>query len=144
MSETAGEHVATRLRDPELVESLEAAEEDHGSKSEAMRHALRETYGDDASDTDSDDELAALDLSPTAKQGYETMRETAGVGHMFEVDAAKSLIARDTQIPSESVKAAVFGPLRRAGLLGVSQRPKSVFVTVRPVTAAVDGDDRDA
>jgi len=139
MSQTGDEHVATRLRDPELVEDLEAAAEEHGSKSEAMRNAIRVAYGGGSDDGDEAlTGLSGTDLSPAAKKGYRVLRESAGVDEMVEVDAAKSLIAKQTQIPADSVRSMVFAPLKRADLIGVQPHIRASFVVVLPVTAAVD------
>ena len=140
MSQTEPEHVGTRLRDPELVEALEGATEEHGSKSEAMRNAIRVAYGE--AEDDGDDEaitgLSGTDLSPAAKKGYRVLRESAGVDEMVEVEAAKSLIANQTQIPADSVRSMVFAPLKRADLIGVQPHIRASFVVVLPLTAAVD------
>ena len=141
MSQTSGEHVGTRVSDTELIDALDDAAEASGSKSAVVREALRGHLldGDDAADDATD--LSAVDLTPTVEAGYRVLREVAGVGEMLEVGAAKSLIAKEAQIPSESVRSAVFAPLKRAGLISVQPHVRSVFVTVRPVTAAeMEGD----
>ena len=137
MSQTGPEHVGTRVSDEELLAALDDAAEAEGSKSAVVRDALR-THLLEGGASEADD-LAAVDLSPTAKRGYEALREAAGVGEMVEVEAAKSMLAKETQIPADSVRAMVFAPLKRAGLLGVQSHIRAAFVEVRPVTAAEMG-----
>ena len=78
-----------------------------------------------------------------AGRAYRKLREEAGDGGLLEVDAAKSIVASECNIKKSAVRTAVFEPLRRRNLIGVSQRVNAVFITVRrPSAATVGGDER--
>jgi hypothetical protein len=76
-----------------------------------------------------------------AGRAYRKLREEAGDGGLLEVDAAKSIVASGCNIKKSAVRTAVFEPLRRRNLLGVSQRVSAVFVTIRRPSAATAGSD---
>ncbi|QKY16421.1 hypothetical protein [Halorubrum sp. CBA1229] len=141
-TEPSGTRVAARVRDDDLLDALDDAVEEHGSKSEAMRHALRTAFIGDESDSDRDsDEVmsaALAGLPPTAQSGYKTLREATGDDQMVEVGAAKAMVASETNVPSDSVRSMVLSPLKKAGLIAVTPHIRAVFVTVHPPTAALD------
>jgi len=140
--------VAARVRDDDLLDALDEAVAEHGSKSEAMRHAIRTTFidGDEAADRDSDEVMAAAlaGLPPTAQSGYKTLREATGDDQMVEVDAAKAMVASETNVPSESVRSMVLSPLKKAGLIAVTPHIRAVFVTVHPPEAGLSDEVNDA
>ena len=140
-TETSGTRLTARVTDDELLDAVDDAAEEHGSKSEAMRHAIRTTFIDDESDADRDsDEVmsaALAGLPPTAQSGYKTLREATGDDQMVEVGAAKAMVASETNVPSDSVRSMVLSPLKKAGLIAVTPHIRAVFVTVHPPEAAL-------
>ena len=124
-----GSHVGARVTDEKLIDSLDMAADDLGSRSEAVRHAIRETFG---SDGDGDGEAGDLgDVPDEARAGYRVLCEHFGTDRMIEVGAAKSVIAERERIPRTSIRSVVFEPLRRSGHLTVTTKVRSAFVTVR-------------
>lgn len=140
-TETSGTRVTARVSDDDLLDALDDAAEEHGSKSEAMRHAIRTAFidGEGAAGRDSDEVMAAAlaGLPPTARSGYRKLREATGDDQMVEVGAAKSMVASQTNVPSDSVRSMVFSPLQQAGLIGVTPHIKAAFITVHPPEAAL-------
>ncbi|TKX70932.1 hypothetical protein [Halorubrum sp. GN11GM_10-3_MGM] len=112
-ADSAGERVAARVSDDDLLDALDDAAEDHGSKSEAIRAALRETYGD--RDAVGDDVIdAVLPDDPMVKRGYRILvEEAAPFTSRIDVEAAESRIADRTNLPSNVVRRRVINPLAR-------------------------------
>lgn len=143
-TETSGMRVAARVRDDDLIDAIDDAAGEYGSKSDAVRIALRKTFLADETDVDRDsDEVmsaALAGLSPTAQSGYKALREATGDDQMVEVGAAKAMVASQTNVPSDSVRSMVLSPLKKAGLIAVTPHIRAVFVTVHPPVAALDNE----
>jgi len=123
------ERVTARISDREVLEALDKAIDRHGNKSEAVRYALRETFVDG-----SDTEDAEIDVPKKAIHGYQVMRDHCDSSDMLiEVNTAKSLVASETNTPLDGIKSTVFEPLRKEGLLDVTQRVSSAFLVVRAI-----------
>ena len=141
-TETSGTRLTARVSDGDVLDALDDAAEEHGSKSAAIRHALRTAFIEDESDADrdSDEVMAAAlaGLSPTAQSGYKALRKATGDDQMVEVGAAKAMVASETNVPSESVRSMVLSPLKKAGLIAVTPHIRAVFVTVHPPAAGLD------
>jgi len=124
MSNRDEERVAKApIRDDELLATLEAAEDEHGSLADALRAMIRE-YGDDGDRATNDD---------VPQKALEAYRELVGmVGREAEVDesSALSLIAQRLRIDTTAVKGSVIQPLREAGY--VSVRISTIVVHQRP------------
>ena len=130
-----GSHVGARVSDADLIDSLDMAADEMGSRSEAVRHAIRETYGSDG-DGDGDGVDGDLgELPDEARAGYRALRDHFGTDRMIEVGAAKSVIAERERIPKTSIRSVVFEPLRRSGHLTVTTKVTAAFVTVRGESA---------
>jgi hypothetical protein len=142
MSEEARERVArARLNEekhPELLDALEAAEED-GTMAEVVREALRAHLLGDSGSEDTDG------LSATARKGLRTLRNHVG-GQCGEVEVgvAKSTVAAATNIKKEFIRSAVFTPLRREGYIQVSSRVTGSFIIILQPGASDDTDEGDA
>ena len=111
----------TRVTGEKLERELASAIETHGSKSEAVRYALRQTYL-------SKEDRVDVDLPPKALAGYEALVAHADTNMLVELETAKSVVANEINLKKESVKTTVFTPLKAKGLLAVSQRVSSSFI----------------
>jgi hypothetical protein len=137
------DQVTFRIDDEVLAEALDEAEDEHGSRSEALREAIRHTY------LDNPEMLGDLDSSPlpkAAREGYAALREHADVGVRLGIDAAESIIAQRVQLRKETVRSTVIHKLHAAGWIAVEQGVRQVAVVIRPRTAADGGrnaDDQD-
>jgi len=137
------DHITLRVDDPELAEAIEAAEAEHGSRSEALREAVRRAYLEDTATTDSDD---GATLPKAAREGYAALREHANTGERMAIDTAESIIAQRVQLRKETVRSSVIRKLHGAGWLAVEQGIHRVSVVIQPRTASDGGyswDDRD-
>jgi len=120
-------HVTARVSDPELVAALQAASDETGSKSEAIRLALREAYlGDD----ESDDGVNDTGLPVKAREAHGKLVELAGVGGRLELDTAEALLANHLNIAKEAVRRTVIHELKKANAIAVHQGIHSVSVVV--------------
>jgi hypothetical protein len=118
-----------RVDDPDLLEAIDAAEEEWGSKSEALRVAVRASLVErEAGDGD--------DLPDVARKGLRKLRQLAGGSGVVQVDTAQSVLANDLKITKEMVKPEVFRPLRRAGHIGVKSRIHDSVIQVYPEVEA--------
>ncbi|OYR59839.1 hypothetical protein DJ83_11135 [Halorubrum ezzemoulense] len=120
-----------RLDDPVLAEAFEEAADEYGSKSIAVRVALKKTYvaGEDM-ESAVDEAEPAHDLTHRQVEAWGELREWAGVGEWIELEAAESLLANKLNIPAESVRKTLIKPLKKEGAVGVSQRNRSVDLIV--------------
>jgi hypothetical protein len=111
---------------PELLEALESASE--GSTiSDVVRESLR-THLLDETDVE-----VPEDLPEAARAGLAALREQLnGSSGALEVDVARTKVAAATNIPKESVRSAVFGPLREARKIGVSRNHWQPLIVVHP------------
>ena len=115
-------HVTARVSDPELVAALQAASDETGSKSEAIRLALREAYLGDAGDD--------TGMPVKAREAHGKLVELAGVGGRLELDTAESLLANHLNIAKEAVRRTVIHELKKANAIAVHQGIHSVSVVV--------------
>lgn len=121
--------VQARIKDPELLEAVEAAEERHGTTTAALEAALREAYLEDEDDTEG--------LSTLAVRGYRELRKHGdGERSRIGVGVAESVVANACNIKKEDVRASVFEPLRRHGKIGLFRGVRSVDIIVDPKSRA--------
>ncbi|SMO81526.1 ribbon-helix-helix domain-containing protein [Halorubrum cibi] len=128
-----GVHVTSRIRDPELVDALEAASEEMGSRSEAIRAAVRETYVGDSDETNEGTD----EIPVKARDAHRELVEWAGIGGRLELDTAESVLANQLNIQKEAVRKTVIYPLKREDALRVHQG----IHTVTLVIGRLDGDE---
>ena len=119
-------HVTARVSDPELVAALQAASDETGSKSEAIRLALREAYLGDVDD----DGVNDTGLPVKAREAHGKLVELAGVGGRLELDTAEALLANHLNIAKEAVRRTVIHELKKANAIAVHQGIHSVSVVV--------------
>jgi hypothetical protein len=119
-------HVTARVSDPELVAALQAASDETGSKSEAIRLALREAYLGDVDDDGVDD----TGLPVKAREAHGKLVELTGVGGRLELDTAEALLANYLNIAKEAVRRTVIHELKKANAIAVHQGIHSVSVVV--------------
>ena len=119
-------HVTARVSDPELVAALQAASDETGSKSEAIRLALREAYLGDVDD----DGVENTGLPVKAREAHGKLVELAGVGGRLELDTAEALLANHLNIAKEAVRRTVIHELKKANAIAVHQGIHSVSVVV--------------
>ena len=125
-------HVTARVSDPELVAALQAASDETGSKSEAIRLALREAYLGDVDDGGDD-----TGMPVKAREAHGKLVELAGVGGRLELDTAEALLANYLNIAKEAVRRTVIHELKKANAIAVHQGIHSVSVVV----GRLDGED---
>lgn len=107
-----GKRVSARVSDDELLDALDEAADEHGSRSEAIRAALRETYAD----RDGNEANVARHLpdDPIVRRGYDVLCDEASpFQSRIDVDTAMSRVANRLNIPKGSVKRRVIRPLER-------------------------------
>lgn len=117
-----------RIDDPELGEAVAEAEEEHGSKSDAVRSALRDSLlGSEGFDVGV---VAGRKVPQKAVEGHRKLVEYTGVGGRIDLDTAESILANHLNIQKESVRSVVIKPLRGANVLGLSQGITQVTLVV--------------
>lgn len=121
--ETPGS-VTVRISDPERAEKLLAAEEEHGSRSKALRNAIDVAY----SESDHSNESG---LSGAARKAHRKLVELRGAGAMLPLDAAESIMAQRINLESGVVREVVTKELVSEGLLVVSRGQNSAQAVVR-------------
>ncbi|WP_058365737.1 ribbon-helix-helix domain-containing protein [Haloparvum sedimenti] len=134
-----GERVSARMNDPTLTDALDEAAEEFGSRSEALRFAVRVALvdGEDAAD---DAAGALADLPMKARDGYEELVDYAGVGGRIELGAAESILAQKLNISTESVRHVALRPMRNADVIALHQGINQVTVVVRDADAVAGGE----
>ncbi len=137
--------VTVRITDPELMADLNAAAEEVGSRSEAVRVAVRETHGDVGADGESVVEGPLADVPLKARSGYSELVDYTGENGHIELEAAESILANRLNISTDSVRKVVTQPLINAGVFGISQGVHEVTLVVKPLEdASGEGDLPDA
>ncbi|MDB9301238.1 hypothetical protein PN417_09855 [Halorubrum ezzemoulense] len=124
--------VNVRIDDPDIVEALEDAADDYGSKSLAVRIALRQAYiGDDLEEEPGDGETKrAHELSAKQLEAHRELRDWAGIGGWIELETAESVLANKLNIPARAVRKTLISPLKSEGAVKVSQSTSAVHVVV--------------
>lgn len=125
---TESKRVTVRVDDPEIVAALEDAD----TQSDAVRAALRQTYGGDTAHT------ADGDVPEKAAEAYDWLIDYCGIGGRIDIEAARSLIAQKFQINKAAVDNLVIRPLDNEDWIGVQQGMQAVSLVVkqRPSTEA--------
>ena len=137
MSDETPGSVTFRISDPDRAEKLLAAEEEHGSRSKALRNAIDVAYAE--SDDSSED-----GLSGAARKAHRKLVEVRGVGAMLPLDAAESIMAQRINLKAKIVREVVTPELVSEGLLVVNSGQNSAHAVVRdpenpaPTTSPVD------
>jgi len=126
-SEGTGRYTV-RIDDPELGAALAEAEEEHGSKSEAVRSALRDSLigssGPGVSDSN------GWKVPQKAVEGHRKLVEYTGVGGRLELDTAESVLANHLNIKKEAVRKVVIHPLKRKNVIALHQGIHHVSIVV--------------
>ncbi|WP_256392771.1 hypothetical protein [Natronoarchaeum rubrum] len=123
----ATSRVTIRVPESLLEEYDEALEDRETDRSKDIRRYMRSVVNapdpDESRQPPTDDETLA--------KGYAALRK-AGAGRSVPVREAKSIVARETNIPSESVSRRVLKRLERRGYLAWGGDPiNDPWVTVR-------------
>ena len=124
MSDDAPGTVTVRISDPERAERLLAAEEEHGSRSKALRNAIDVAY----SETDEGDDEG---LSEAARKAHRKLVEVRGAGAMLPIEAAESIMAQRINLETGVVREIVTKELVSEGLIVVSSGQNSAHAVVR-------------
>ncbi|TKX45831.1 hypothetical protein [Halorubrum sp. ARQ200] len=123
--------VNVRIDDPDIVEALEDAADDYGSKSLAVRIALRKAYiGDDLEDAAEEGAAGVHELSAKQLEAHRELRDWAGIGGWIELETAESVLANKLNIPARAVRKTLISPLKSEGAVKVSQSTSAVHVVV--------------
>ncbi|MFA9517982.1 hypothetical protein ACERIT_12320 [Halopenitus sp. H-Gu1] len=117
------------IEDPEILEALEEAEEEHGSMAAALRHAVATTYATDATD-DTDARDTKHDLPVKAVEGYRKLVEWTGVGGRIELETAESILANHLNVQKAAVRKIVIQPLKREDVVVLHQGIHHVSIVV--------------
>jgi hypothetical protein len=112
MSDETPGQVTVRISDPERAEKLLAAEEEHGSRSEAVRQAIDVAYGEETGSSEG--------LSEAARKAHQKLIEFRGAGEKMSLDAAESIMAQRINLEANVVRKTVTKELVREGLLVVN------------------------
>lgn len=128
-------HASVRFRDEETITELESAADEHGSRSEAIRQAVRAHYSDTADSNDGD-------LPAKAREGHETLIDWTGIGGRIELDTAESILANQLNIQKDAVRRMVLYKLREVGGIQLHQGIRHVSVVVDSIEddITIDGD----
>ncbi|MUW15404.1 hypothetical protein GJ633_12685, partial [Halorubrum sp. CBA1125] len=132
-AESSAKRVSARVRDEDLLDALNDAADEYGSRSEAIRAALRETYAD--RDSVEVNVAAYLPNDPVVRRGYKVLCDEASpFQSRIDVDTAMSRVANRLNIPKGSVKRRVILPLERQRVGGeqVVEPNWGVLVVRRP------------
>lgn len=113
--------VTTRINDEEVKRALDTGAKEEGSRSEAVRKALKRAYNDAADDGLGDTQRDAL-------QALEVAAEPEG---WINVDSARATVANRLNIPKETVRNTVFEPLRRHDKIAVARGMTTVRIIIR-------------
>lgn len=105
-------------------ELVEQAAEEHSTKTAAVNHAIRQTFGD--SDEVDDDEPA---IDPKIERAHRKLWDNC-IGNRMELTTATSILAQDMQIDADAIKASVIPKLQDHDLIRVQQGNWSVSVVV--------------
>ncbi|WP_231184736.1 hypothetical protein [Haladaptatus sp. DYF46] len=117
--------VQARVSDPDLVRAINDATSDL-SMADVVRDALRNELLD--GETDTTGEVPG----GLAGRGYRCLAEAVDQnGGMIAVSAAESLVASECNIKKDTVRSTVFRPLKKEGLIGLSQHVNAVFIVVK-------------
>ena len=132
MSDAESRVAKSTIRDRDLLEALDKAEEEHGSMAEAVRHAIATAYVAEAEPEPGSDDA----LPVKARQGHRKLIEWTGVGGRIELDTAESILANHLNVQKEAVRKVVIYPLKQAEAIRIHQGIHSVSVVV----GTLDGD----
>lgn len=116
------------ISDERRLEVLEAAEEEHGSMADAVRHALDRLA--DAGETEAETEPGEVDVPPKALEGYWELVEWTEVGGRIEIETAESVLANALNIPKAGVRSRVIKPLVNENLLWKDWGHEGVWLVV--------------
>ena len=123
MSDESPGQVTVRISDPERAEKLLAAEEEHGSRSEALRKAIDVAYGEETGSSEG--------LSEAARKAHQKLIELRGAGEKISLDAAESIMAQRINLETDVIRNTVTKELVNEGLLVVSRGQSSAYAMIR-------------
>ena len=116
------------ISDEKRLKVLEAAEEEHGSMADAVRHALDRLA--DASETEAETVPDEVDVPAKALEGYWELVEWTEVGGRIEIGTAESVLANALNIPKPGVRSRVIKPLVNENLLWKDWAHEGVWLVV--------------
>jgi hypothetical protein len=141
------------LKDEQIIDALQELVDEHGTKAEAIRHALQQAAGsDDRSTTDDEPETVADQLSESSlrkalRKLWEISRGRDGgrdnVGHT-SADAAMSVLAQEFAVNKAAVKPMYLTPLKSNDVIDVDAGADQTIIYVVDPDAQLADDDTDA
>ena len=138
-------NIRARINDEELANQIDEAADEHGSISEAVRHAISETYGD-TDDTDDEpetvvDRLGESSLRKAHRNLWSIARGRDGgredMGHT-SADAAKSVLAQEFSVNKAAVKPMYLTPLKSESVIDVDPGQSQTIIYVVDPDAPIE------
>ena len=110
--------VSTRISDESLAARLEEEED----KSQTLREALRNYYGEDVTD---------VPVEGRAREAYDELLSLTNGGGLLRKTVAETVLAQTVGLEKSVIKPAIFLPLEDAGLIEPRRTWREVYVLVR-------------
>lgn len=127
------------LNDEQLIDALDELSDEHGSKADAIRHAIKQAAGSDDDDPGDDkpetvaDQLSESSLRKALRKLWEISRGRDGgredVGHT-SADAAMSVLAQEFAVNKAAVKPMYLTPLKSADMIDVDSGADQTIIYV--------------
>jgi hypothetical protein len=127
-----------KITDDELITAVEEATEEHGSKIDAIRHAIRQTLGDGDGDTSGD--RINSHLRPELRKAHRTLWETSHAGKA-NMDAALAALAQQMSVDKNLCKVLYIRPLANEEMVRVDPGMAAVTLWVRDPDQTIDRDE---
>lgn len=137
------------LNDDETIDALDKLSDEHGSKAEAIRHAIQQAAGsDDGSTTDDEpqtvaDQLSESSLKKALRKLWEIARRDGGRDDMgyTSSDAAMSVLAQEFSVNKAAVKPMFLTPLKAANVIDMESGNDQTIIYVVDPDDDIAGDD---
>lgn len=113
--------ITARIEDKEIQRALERGAGAEGSRSAAVREAIKQAYADAADDDQ---------IGETQREALQALRVAAGPSGWIEVEAARSTVANRLNVPKSAVRDVVFEPLRRSDKITVARGMATVRLQI--------------
>lgn len=116
-------NLRSRINDDDLIDAIKQAADQHGSKSEAVRHALRETYLNGSNDNP---ERQNSHLPDELQDAHERLWEETGEYPILRISRSISILAQYLGVDADTVKRDYLKQLERANMISLIEGMKLV------------------